>query len=344
MKRSFFTVCVLAGFSATAAGALLPPPAAIDQTVTPNIARAGRWATKEKDVTPQSDPSFRIWVYEGVCPNRAAPNGNWASWRQSSMDYLYNRSEQWDQIAPDKFHVATMGAWSMLCVDPSAQTSMWMGKLTPGGTNYGNGIEFATIIVSTNPFALSQVRITMRSWDPPYNSLGFVPALTNYSLECQGVRYGPSGAPGPDEIMITGGPADQPVNEVRYVGSRLAYAAHDQAGIDYIHAYVGSITNFGLSCGVQVIRDGVVVADKLRDLPFYPMPAVIYGIVAEGGKIWLTGNGVPNQLYWLESAPSINSANWVFEGIMEAGAMEDKENAVPAGALSRVYRISQRPD
>ncbi|HEY9583959.1 MAG TPA: hypothetical protein VJI33_00010 [Candidatus Paceibacterota bacterium] len=324
--------------------AQIVPLSGIDETLAPNGFRRGMVSISAEE-TVEIDQSFRIWVFEGVCPNRLAGVNVWPTWRNHVMACLRGQAEQATNVVPDRFHVATMGAWWHLVVDPKAGTSMWLGQLTPGGFQKGNGIGFATVIKNTNLFALAEVRLKMWSWDVA-KSLAFNPVLTNYSSECQGVRYGPSGVFGPDSVLVTSGPATQLVNEIFYVGSRLSYAASDQVGINVIRDYIGSVTNYGLSCQVDIVRNGIVIARKLRELPFFPMPAEIFGIALGTGEVFLTGQGVPNQLYWMEGATSMGAEDWRFEALAEAGTAKDKLMSLPIPQdrpVSTIFRLSQTP-
>lgn len=295
MKRKLVTIIIvlglLGGVSSFAQEKTEAPKLALhnntpDNNWAPYVVQPGRLGAD------QIDPSVKIRIYARVCHAIEAPHLVWDNDVVAVQSY-------WDGTVPVLDNVLTLGSWRYLCVDTSGTFPMWLGVAMPG-SDRGDGISFPIDIQSPNaPFALSNdVEVVITSNDG--NSLGYMPVFSRYYPEIQGIQSG---------VVITSGASTMQVNEIRYVGSRASYVAHDQPGINIVSNYVTGLSGFIISCEVTLKRSGTVVGRAKLDVPFSPTGQSLVITPTE-----LKVAGVANQQYTLLESSVVAPADWQIYG------------------------------
>lgn len=277
------------------------------------------------------DPSVKITMYASVCPAIEAGQPVWNTYAGNVMSFLSGTGTESPVVDPANIHAVCYGKWGYVCVDPSGQTAMWLGQLTPGGIQRGNGISFPMKIVTTGALiSLNDVRITVSSWDAA-NSLGRVQVLSSYYPEARGIKT--------DGTFLTSGPSTAPVKEIQYVGPRAAYAASNQGDLNAISNYVNSVAGFGISCLVEVLRDGNVVARRQLDIPFNPSRAVLTQL---NSSTLLIG-GITNRQYRLQWTESVSPPYWQNFGLYGLPVFGGEVDVSPVASDMRFFRVFQNP-
>lgn len=327
MKKTQFVSMAL-GLFVTSSWAQQAPTLALN-----NGTPANSWkvvSRNQRRGADQIDPSVQIRIYASVCPAIEAGNPVWDTYAGNVQSFWSGTTREGAGIDPQWFYAITRGRWQEICVDTTGQFPMWLGVPTPGGAQRGSGISFPVDIKSPNTtFSLDGVVFTLWSWDAP-NSLGYSPTFSRYYPELRGLK---------DGITITSGSSSAQVNELQYVGSRVAYDARNQAGLDAVRNYVSGVSGYGVSCKVELMRGGFVVARAQLDIPFNPSPARLIQL----DKDMLYIGEIPNRQYRVEGTATPTAPHWlplgdglpVFAGRVDVSTLGNPKMAV--------FRVHQGP-
>lgn len=233
------------------------------------------------------DDSLIVQVVPSLAPN-AFGGPSFDGYAANAVTALENDLTSYgDANSPTYYQAAPHALWPYQNI-VTGFTS-WNGQANPTGAfanEYGNRLHFGLHVYSLDHsfvFSLADLRFEMKSTDGA-NKFGWVDgfsATDEYSAKRVGIWYDENGTPN----YITSGPADQPVNELVYVGAGDAPDVYpwDQGATnqDKINAELNSFYKglpWDVSMTYSIVQDETAIATGSATVTFVPEPLTMLGV------------------------------------------------------------------